>query len=121
MMYAVIAVVVVLIVIGIVFTAQRNSAIKQEGVETDAVVTRVKENESTDNHGFTTTVSYTYFVTYLTLDGQTVEAQLASGKSFDMKVGKDVWDQDLFVGKNVRIKYLPDKPKYVIRIDDQDL
>ena len=27
-----------------------------------------------------------------------------------------VWDQDLHEGSTVRIKYLPDKPNYVIRI-----
>ena len=49
--------------------------IKQGGIETDAVVTRVRENESTDEDGFSTALSNTY-----------------------------------------RIKHLPDKPNYVIRI-----
>lgn len=56
------------------------------------------------------------YVTYRTLAGQTVEAQLASGKSLDIRIGKKVWDQDLHEGSTVRIKYLPDKPNYVIRI-----
>ena len=73
-------------------------------------------NESTDEDGFSTALSYTYYVTYRTLAGQTVEAQLASGKSLDIRIGKKVWDQDLHEGSTVRIKYLPDKPNYVIRI-----
>ena len=118
MLYAAIAIVVIVIVIGVLFTAKRNKSIKQDGIEADAVVTRVKENESTNEDGFTTSVSYTYYVTYRTLTGQTVEAQLASGKSFDIRTGKKVWDQDLHEGSTVRIKYLPDKPDYVIRIYD---
>jgi hypothetical protein len=39
------------------------------GIETDAVVTRVRENESTDEDGFSTALSYTYYVTYRTLAG----------------------------------------------------
>ena len=116
MLYAAIAIAVIVIVISVVFTAKRNHAIKQGGIETDAVVTRVRENESTDEDGFSTALSYTYYVTYRTLSGQTVEAQLASGKSLDIRIGKKVWDQDLHEGSTVRIKYLPDKPNYVIRI-----
>lgn len=117
MVYALIAVIVIVIAGGVIFTAKRNSDIKRSGIETDAVVTRVKENESTDEDGFVTGVTYTYFVTYRTSDGQTVEAQLASGRSFDVRVGSSVWDQDLHEGRHVRIKYLPGKPGYVIRTD----
>lgn len=117
MLYAVIAVVVIALAVGVIFTAKRNSKIKSSGIETDAVVTRVKENESTDEDGIVTNVTYTYYVTYRTSDGQTVEAQLASGKSFDIRVGSKVWDQDLHEGSSVRIKYLPEKPNYVIRAE----
>ena len=92
MLYAAIAIAVIVIVISVVFTAKRNHAIKQGGIETDAVVTRIRENESTDEDGFSTALSYTYNVTYRTLAGQTVEAQLASGKSLDIRIGKKVWD-----------------------------
>ena len=114
---AVFTVILILVVIGVVFTARRNKAIMRSGIETGAVVTRVQENESTDERGFTTGVTYTYYVTYQTSDGRTVEAKLASGKSFDAKAGKNVWDRDLHEGSGVHIKYLPDKPDYVIRID----
>ena len=42
MLYAAIAIAVIVIVISVVFTAKRNNAIKQGGIETDAVVTRVR-------------------------------------------------------------------------------
>ena len=115
MIYGVIVIVIVIIVAA-AFTAKRNNAIKQSGIETDAVVTRVREDVSTDDDG-SVSYSYTFFVTYRTLEGQTVEAQLASGKSFDIRIGKNVWDRDLHEGSRVRIKYLPEKPNYVIRID----
>ena len=116
MLYAVIAVIVVVIAVGVIWTAKRNSEIKRDGIETSAVVTRIRENESTDEDG-NVSYSYTFYVTYRTQTGQTVEAQLASGKSFDVRIGKKVWDRDLHEGSNVRIKYLPDKPDYVIRMD----
>ena len=117
MLYIAVAVIVIVIaiVIGIVFTAKRNNAINQNGIEADAVVSRVKENEQTNEEGIVTNVTYTYYVTYRTMGGQTVEAKLASGKSFDNRIGKS-WDSDLREGSNVRIKYLPEKPNYVIRV-----
>lgn len=113
--YIALAVIVVIIAACVLFTAKRNNAIKQNGVEADGVVTRVKESESTDEDGIVTGVYYTYYVTYRTMDGKEVEAKLASGKSFDNRIGKS-WDSDLHEGSNVRIKYLPEKPKYVIRV-----
>lgn len=108
--------VLVLVIVGfVIFTAKRNGEINQKGIETSAVVTRVKEVESTDSDG-TISVSYVYYVTYQMQDGQSVEAKLASGKSFDVRIGR-AWDDDLHEGVRVRIKYLPEKPKYVIRID----
>lgn len=116
MLYAGIAVIVIVIAVGVVMTAKRNSEIKRNGIETNAVVTRIRENTSTDEDGYVT-YSYTFYVTYQTQEGKTVEAQLASGKSFDVRIGKKVWDRDLHEGSHVRIKYLLDKPNYVIRID----
>lgn len=117
MVYAFVAVIVIAIAAGVIYTAKRNSEIKRSGIETDAVVTRVREDVSTDSEGLGETVTYIYYVTYRTTDGQTVEAQLTSGKSLDVRVGGKVWDRDLHEGSSVRIKYLPEKPKYVIRVD----
>ena len=114
MVYIGIAVVVIVIAIGIIFNAKRNNEIKQNGIEADAVVSRIKENESVDEDGFVST-TYTFYVTYRSMDGQTVEAKLGSGKSFDNRIGK-AWDSDLKQGSAVRIKYIPEKPNYVIRI-----
>lgn len=101
----------------VIYTAKRNGEIMQNGVETTAVVSRVKETDSTDSDGMVTT-SYTFYVTYQTANGQTAEARLASGKSVDNRIFGKAWDSDLSEGVSVRIKYLPDKPNYAIRIMD---
>ena len=115
--YAIAAFVLVAIVmaVGIVMTAKRNNAIKRSGIETDAVVTRIQESESIDAEG-DVTITRTFYVTYRTLDGRTVESRLASGKSVDVRIGKKVWDRDLHEGSAVHIRYLPEKPEYVIRV-----
>ena len=117
-MYIIFGLIVALMIGGIIYTTKRNNEIKQSGIETDAVVSRIKENECVDSDGFVTT-SYTYYVTYRSMDGQTVEAKLGSGKSVDNRVFGKPWDSDLGEGVKVRIKYLPEKPQYVIRISDQ--
>ncbi|MBE7003731.1 MAG: DUF3592 domain-containing protein [Ruminococcaceae bacterium] len=84
----------------IVFTIRRNKAIRENGIEADAVVSRIEENEDLDSDGGG--VSYTYYVQYQTQDGQVIEARLGN-------VPKNI-----AVGSRLRIKYLPDKPKYVL-------
>ncbi len=114
MMYILAAVIVAVIAVAVIFTAKRNKEIEQKGIEADAVVTRVDVNESVDTDGFVTT-SKTFYVTYQTRDGQGVEARLGSGKSVDVRISR-AWDDDLYEGCRVHIKYLPEKPGYVIRI-----
>jgi hypothetical protein len=109
-----IAVIVVVIAAAVILTSKRNKEINQNGLETDAVVTHVKVNESVDEDG-SVSISKTFYVTYQTQDGQSVEAKLGSGKSVDVRVGH-AWDDDLYEGSRVRIKYLPEKPNYVIRL-----
>ena len=117
--YVLLAVIVIVFAVAIIYTKKRNDEIKQNGIETNAVVSRINESESVDEDGFTT-VSYTYYVTYQTQDGQTVEAKLGSGKSIDNNIKRKTWDSDLHQGVTVRIKYLPEKPNYVIRISTDE-
>ena len=101
--YVIFGVVVVGIVGGIIFTIMRTNAIKKNGIEANAVVSRIKEQESTDSDGFTDT-TYIYFVKFRTQDGQEMEADLnhASGRTR--------------LGDKVKIKYLPEKPKHAVLI-----
>jgi len=102
MTYALIAVVVIVLVAGVVFTYKRNKAIQQNGIEADAVVSRIVSHDSEpDEHGHIQT-TYTYYVKYQMQDGQTVEAKLGNPPAF------------VVVGSELRIKYLPEKPKYVV-------
>ena len=96
-----IAVVVVAVVAGFVFNYRRSKAINERGVETDAVVSRIKEIEGEDADG-KREVKYEYYVKYQNDAGQTVEARLGNPPRFLME------------GSHVRVKYLPEKPKYAL-------
>lgn len=113
MIYAGIAIILAVMAAGILMTARRNNEIRTGGIETEAVVTRSEEHISTDNEGSISAVTYTFYVTYRNQYGEEVEARLGSGKSFDNRIGK-AWDSELKEGSVVTIKYLPDKPDYVI-------
>ena len=118
MEYAFIGAAVILLVIVVLMIRNKkiNGEISENGIETDAVVSRVKKIVSSEVGGGGVSVSYTYYVTYRAMNGQNVEAQLASGKSFDVKIGKKAWDYDLHEGTQVRVKYLPERPNYAIRV-----
>ncbi len=117
-------VIVILVILGIllvrtiILTSKRNKAIKQNGIETDAVVTRVVESVSTDDDDDSGSeiYSYTYYVTFQTQEGQTVEARLSSGKTLDVRVNDAGWDRDLHEGSHVRILYLPEQPDCAILV-----
>ncbi|MBE6910646.1 MAG: hypothetical protein E7474_13910 [Ruminococcaceae bacterium] len=98
----------VIFVIGVIvlfavifFKLKRNKAIQENGIEADAVVSRVVEHEDRDDDGHSE-VTYTYYVRYQTQDRKTVEAKLGNAPAYIRE------------GAALRIKYLPDKPKYVI-------
>ena len=76
---------------------------KRHVVETDAVISRVKEIESDDADG-NRTVSYEYFVTYRNEAGEAVEARLGNPPAFARE------------GMQLRVKYLPEKPKYALAV-----
>lgn len=101
MTYVLIAAVVIALVVVGVLTIKRNQAIAKNGIEADATVSRIEETENRDDDGHVD-FTYTYYVKYQAQDGQTVEAKLGNAPS------------RIAVGSNLRIKYLPEKPKYVI-------
>ena len=88
--------------IGLVFNYKRSKAINERGIEADAVVSRIKEIE-TENDGQRET-RYEYFVKYRNEAGETVEAKLGNPPRFLME------------GTELRVKYLPEKPKYVLTV-----
>ena len=102
-LYIGIAVVVIAVIVGIVFNYKRSKAINENGIETDAVVSRIKENEGEDTDG-NRTVEYVYYVRYTNEAGESVEAKLGNPPRFLME------------GTTLRVKYLPEKPKYVLMV-----
>ncbi|MBR3204038.1 MAG: hypothetical protein IKF60_10680 [Solobacterium sp.] len=98
-----IIIIVAVIVCSIIYTFLKNQKISKNGIEADAVVSRIETNENTDADGNVTT-SEEYYVTYTNAEGKTVEAKLGNVPGFAN------------VGTKMRIKYLPEKPKYVVKI-----
>ncbi|MBR6050202.1 MAG: DUF3592 domain-containing protein [Clostridia bacterium] len=89
------------------FMFLRKRKIKKNGLTATAVVTHIEERESYDSDTGTT-VNYEYYVTYFTADGETVDARL------------DNPPRRTNVGDQLKIKYLPEKPHYVVAIKEKN-
>lgn len=103
MLYVVIGVIVLAVIIGFIYNYKRSKAINEKGIEVDAVLSRIKEVEGQDSDGNRTT-DYEYFVKYKNESGETVEAKLGNPPRF------------ITEGTQLRVKYLPEKPKYVLMV-----
>lgn len=102
---AAIAIVVIAVIVAFVFNYRRSKAINEKGVEADAVVSRIKENEGEDSDG-NRTVEYIYYVKYNNEAGESVEAKIGNPPRFLME------------GTQLRVKYLPEKPNYVLIVKE---
>ena len=96
---AVLAGIAVVLVIIAVYCVLRNRKIDENGIEADAVISRIDTNY--DSEG---SPSEVYFVDYVNAEGNTVTAKLGNPP------------MNAFQGMTMRIKYLPEKPKYVRRV-----
>lgn len=103
MLYVVIGVIVLVVIIGFIYNYKRSKAINEKGIEVDAVLSRIKEVEGQDSDGNRTT-DYEYFVKYKNESGETVKAKLGNPPRF------------ITEGTQLRVKYLPEKPKYVLMV-----
>lgn len=74
---------------GMLISSRIKKTIKENGIETDAVVSRIVDN------GTDTEIDINIYVSYCTEDGKEVEGILSNPKS------------DLKEGQHVRIKYHP--------------
>ena len=99
-------VIAVAFIIGLIYSIKRNQKINANGVETEAVVSRIKEIESRDSDGAITT-SYEYYVRYRSETGETVEAKLGNAP------------RRVREGDTLRVKYLPEKPKFALVVKDK--
>lgn len=93
--------VALVIITAAVYTILRNNKIRKSGVEADAVISRIEEEQTTSSEGGTD-FTETCYVTYLDQQGNTVEARLISAPERARE------------GDRVRIKYLPEKLHFAI-------
>ncbi|MBR0282690.1 MAG: hypothetical protein IJQ81_14090 [Oscillibacter sp.] len=98
------AVIVVAIVAGVIYSIALARKIQKNGIEADAVLTRVETHTTTDSDGDMTTTT-TYYVTYINQEGQSVEAALMTEPPRSVRQGA-----------SLRVKYLPEKPKSVVLV-----
>ena len=82
--YIAVGVVIAAVIIGVIFNFKRSKAINENGIEVDAVVSRIKETEGEDSDG-NTEFSSTYYVKYKNEQGETVEAKLGNPPRFLME------------------------------------
>lgn len=101
--YILFGAVVALIIGFLVYTVIRNGRIRKNGVEADAVVSRIEEEQTVSSEGGVD-YTYTHYVTYRNSQGETVEAKL------DHAPGRTR------VGDAVKIKYLPEKPHFAVLV-----
>ena len=102
-LFSIIIIVVVVLVGG--YAAYIQIKTKRYGIETDAVVTNVRE--SWDNDDESGSLCYTYTIEYQNYEGITITAALG-GMSDKIR--------NLAVGDRIRIKYLKNKQDYPILV-----
>lgn len=98
------AVIAIVALVGFAVNFVRHKKIHRRGVETDAVVSCVRETEKENAEGGRT-ADYECFVMYRNEAGETTEAKLGNPTRM------------LREGMQVRVKYLPEKPKYVLMVE----
>ena len=101
--YIFIGVAVVVVAIVAVYSFLRNKKINENGMEADAVISRIDTDTQTDSDG-SVSENKTYYVEYQNAEGGIVTAKLGNPPF------------GAAVGTAMRVKYLPEKPKYVRRV-----
>lgn len=100
-------VIIALVLGGFGYSFYRNHKIKSQGIEADAFITRVEENESTDSDG-TSGTTYDYYVRYTDQGGVMREALLTNTYTH----------RNLIPGDRLKIKYLPGKEKLAVMVKE---
>ena len=100
--YLVIGIIAAVVIVA-AFNIIKVLTIRKKGVETEGVISRIEEQSTVDGDG-SLDVTHTYYVVFRTQDGQEMEADLNHAPGHTR------------VGDQVRIKYLPEKPKHAVLI-----
>lgn len=98
-------IIIALVLGGFVYSFYRNHTIKSQGIEADAFITRVEENERSDSDG-TSSTTYDYYVRYTDQGGVMREALLTNTYTY----------RNLVPGDRLKIKYLPGKEKMAVMV-----
>lgn len=99
--------IIALVLGGFVYSFYRNHTIKSRGIEADAFITRVEENERTDSDG-TSSTTYDYYVRYTDQGGMMREALLTNTYTY----------RNLVPGDRLKIKYLPGKENLAVMVKE---
>ena len=102
--YVLFAIVAIVIAVSFVITVRRNRAIRKNGIEVNATISKIEERDTVDSDGGVST-TYTYFVKFTTVDGNTAEAMLG-----------EIFQKSYRVGDELRVMYLPEKPNYAVPV-----
>lgn len=101
----IVIILLILFVIGAIWSFAVSKKVKEEGIETDAVISRVETHVWHDATWPTDDITEDYYITYINLDGQTVESLLSNPGNHRFKKGD-----------RIIIKYLRDKQDYPVLI-----
>lgn len=108
MNYLIIGIAVLVVFGGGIYTFLANNKIKKNGIEVEAEISRIDieeiEVENDESNMIETETTKKYYVKYKNENGEVIEALLNNPK-----IG-------LKEGNKIKIKYLPEKPKNVLRI-----
>lgn len=83
--------------------------VKKEGIETDAVISRVERREWSGGTGDLwagDSFTYDYYIVYTNQVGQTVEALLSNPG-----------DHTFEIGDRMKIRYIPDRQEYPVLLE----
>lgn len=107
--WIIVGIIVVIVIICIISFININK-IKKNGIETEAVISRINITTTQTIHDEDGTTDIdtteTYFVKFKTQNGEEIETRLPNPK------------MGLREGDVIKIKYLPEKPNKVIRIKE---
>ena len=92
----------IILVAFIPFSIYKTQYTKKNGIEAEAIVTRIEEDTLSD------AIDYDYYVRYTTAEGKAQEARI-----------KNPGPGLLRVGYRIRIKYLPEKPDVAVWIKER--
>lgn len=98
-------IILALFVIGWIWAFIVSRKVKTEGIDTEALVSRVELHEWSGEIGDASTFTEEYYITYTNQEGQSVEAMLTN-----------FGDHTFKEGDRIQIRYLPERQDYPVLV-----